>query len=124
MIYCEVSPSEPVSRGDTLDECPLRFWRASPSGLSGQMKPLTRPVVHLDLLVAALRRLSRVPTSAGDQARPGWPGKTRRPCRRLPDRKPRPAKAPGQFGTRGHRLIAVQAGLYLVSPGTRSKSAS
>jgi len=42
MIYCDVSPSEPLSQGDILDECPLLFWQAS--GTGEQMEPVTRPV--------------------------------------------------------------------------------
>ncbi len=42
MIYCDVSPSEPLSQGDILDECPLLFWQAS--GFGEQMEPVTRLV--------------------------------------------------------------------------------
>jgi hypothetical protein len=42
VIYCDVSPNEPLSQGDILDECPLLFWQAS--GFGGQMEPVTRLV--------------------------------------------------------------------------------
>ena len=42
MIYCDVSPNEPLSQGDILDECPLLFWQAS--GFAEQMEPVTRLV--------------------------------------------------------------------------------
>jgi hypothetical protein len=42
VIYCDVSPNEPLSQGDILDECPLLFWQASEFG--GQMEPVTRLV--------------------------------------------------------------------------------